>query len=142
MIRFEVNQQSGKKILLKIWQRWLKKIERGLKIKKELEISIAIVGEEEIKKLNKIYRSQNQVTDVLSFSENDSRIKIDLSAKNYLGEIIICYPQAARQAKKMGHSVNQELELLLIHGFLHLLGYDHEKKKEAEVMRGLEQQIM
>jgi len=142
MISFEINQQAGKKISSKLWRQWLTKIDRVLKLKNKPEISIAVVGDQAVKKLNLTYRGKNQVTDVLSFGEADSSIKVDLSTKNYLGEIIICYPQAARQAKKFGHSVNQELELLLIHGFLHLLGYDHEKKKGLEAMRRLEQRIM
>lgn len=139
MIGFEVNQQAGKKISSKIWQQWLEKIARILKINKKLEISIAIVGEAVIKKLNKAHLGKNQVTDVLSFGEGDSKFK---SGDGYLGEIIICYPQAARQAKRVKHSTNKELELLLIHGFLHLLGYDHEKPKENKMMRELEQKIM
>jgi len=141
MIIFEVNQQAGKKIPLKLWRQWLIKIEKALKLKNKPEVSIAVVGDQAVKKLNRIYRAKNQVTDVLSFGEADSSVKVELSTKNYLGEIVICYPQAARQAKKFGHSVNQELELLLIHGFLHLLGYDHEKIKESKVMRKLESEI-
>ena len=142
MISFAVNQQAGKRISAKFWRQWLKKIARTLKLRKKLEISIAVVGAETIKELNRVYRGQNQVTDVLSFGELDKAIEFTADSKNYLGEIIICYPQAVRQAKRVGHSVNQELELLLIHGFLHLLGYNHEKTREAKVMRELEQRIL
>ena len=141
MISFEINQQSGKNISEKLLQKWLKKIENVLKIKKNTDISIGIVGDGAIKKLNKDYRSKDKVTDVLSFSENDSKVKTPM-INNYLGEIIICYPQAVRQAKKIGHPVNKEIELLLIHGFLHLLGHDHEKTKETKIMRDLEQRIL
>jgi probable rRNA maturation factor len=139
MIKFEVHQQAGRKIPPKFWRQGLNKIAQSLKIKKTPEISIAVVDERTIKKLNRLYRDKNQVTDVLSFAETNSKIKFD---KNYLGEIVICYPQAVRQAKKVGHSVNKEIELLLIHGFLHLLGYDHQKKKETRLMRSLEQKIL
>lgn len=139
MIRFEVNQQSGKKISLKLIKQWLKKAQSVLKLKKDLEISIGIVGDEEMKKLNKIYRGKNKITDVLSFGEVDSKFS---SGQDYLGEIIICYPQSVRQAKKAKQTISQEIELLLVHGLLHLLGHDHEKIKENKVMRDLEQKII
>jgi len=142
MISFEVNQQIGHKISLLKWRQWLKKIEQTLKIKKPLEISLGIVGEAAIKKLNRVYRAKNQTTDVLSFGEIDSIVKIGQPNKNYLGEIIICYPQALKQAKTAGHSFDSELELLLTHGFLHLLGHDHQKAKEAKIMREFEQKVL
>ncbi|MFA6254985.1 MAG: rRNA maturation RNase YbeY [Patescibacteria group bacterium] len=142
MISFAVNQQSGKKIPLRFWRLRLKKIKQTLKSSDHWEISLALVGEGAMKKLNRIYRGENRVTDVLSFSEKDSRTKFGVSSSRYLGEIIICYPQAKRQAKKFGHSVNQELEMLLIHGFLHLLGYDHQKARDRAKMQRLERKIL
>ncbi len=149
MISFAVNQQAGKKIPLPLWRQWLGKIEKNLKSsrlmfklgKNRLEISIALVDDAAIKKLNQRYRGKKGITDVLSFGEIDSPIKLNLEKPNYLGEIIICYPQAARQARAAKHSVSKELELLLVHGFLHLLGYDHEKPKETKVMRQLERRV-
>ena len=140
MIDFAINQKAGQKIPKSLWRQWFKKIEKTLKIKKNLIISVGLVGDKEIKKLNQIYRGRKQITDVLSFSELESND--GPKVKNYLGEIVICYPQALRQAKKMGHPVKEELELLLIHGFLHLLGYDHEGNEEAKLMRGLEEKIL
>lgn len=116
-------------------------------IKKESEISLAIVGDGRIRKLNKIYRGKNRVTDVLSFSD---KTVMPYLAKafpkmkkgqefieapdgiNRLGEIIICYPRAKKQAKRIGHSLEKELTILLIHGILHLLGYEHEEMKVIE----------
>jgi probable rRNA maturation factor len=144
MIRFEVNQQSGKNISKAIWTKWVNKINKALKIGKNLEISIGIVGENEIKNLNRMYRGKNKVTDVLSFGEIDQKEK-DFTEEEpgYIGEIVICYNQAARQAKILGHSIEKEIELLFIHGFLHLLGHDHEKNpKAADVMRKLEAKIL
>ena len=127
MIIFAVNQKVGKKVPPRLWRRGLGEAERVLKLRGRFEISIALVGSQEIKKINAIYRQKNSVTDVLSFGEQKSKFRLG----GYLGEIIICYPQAARQAKKIGHTLNQELEILLIHGLLHLLGYDHEKSQKA-----------
>ncbi len=124
------------------------------------EISLAIVGDGRIRKLNKMYRGKNRVTDVLAF-ENKSVIPYLAKAfprlkKNKdiefidppdnikrLGEIILCYPQAKKQAKLLNHSLEKELIILLIHGMLHLLGYDHEiSAKKAKEMEDMENIIL
>ena len=138
-IKFEVNQQSGSKIVVSHWQKWLKRIEQELKLKKALEVSVAVVGDSVIKRLNRQYRHKDKVTDVLSFGELENKNKAPVG---YLGEIVICYPQAVRQAKKAKHTVLKELQILFTHGFLHLLGYNHEKASEAAEMEGLEAKIL
>ena len=98
-----------------------KKILKG-ENKKELNLSIVFVGESRIKKLNKEYRGKNKVTDVLSFGEG-------------LNEIVICLQEVKKNARKFNSSFKRELARVLVHGILHLLGYEHEKeKKEAEKM--------
>ncbi len=111
----EINNLSKKKIdtgfLKKIAQNILKK-ER----KSRLEISVALIGQSEIKEINKKYRRKNKPTDVLSFFYGE------------LGEIIICLDMV-----KKG---KEELSRVFIHGLLHVLGYDHEKtQKEAKIMQ-------
>jgi probable rRNA maturation factor len=103
---------------------WLGALEIILKkqFKIKQEISISLLTPLEIKKLNKVYRHKNKVTDVLSFT---------LADKVLLGEVLICIEQAKKQAKIKGHSLKRELQILTIHGILHLLGYDHERS-EAE----------
>jgi len=123
---------AHKKFLEKIAEKTLK----TLKIKIP-EISIVLVGDDKIKELNKKYRKKNQVTDVLAF---------DLSplAKGEgfdYGEIFICLPQAKRQAKQFGHSLKKELAILLIHGILHLAGYDDETKKDYNKMVRKQEEI-
>lgn len=143
MINFEVNQQVGQPVSKILWQKWLKKISQALNFKKTAEISIAVVDSPTIKRLNKIYRGKNQVTDVLSFSEKDSSSQqFHFSTENYLGEVIICYPQAVKQAKINNQPVLKELELLFIHGVLHLFGYNHQKINEKKVMKELEKKIL
>ena len=152
MIKVEINQRVGKKIK----EAWLNKIVEqtlGAVGVKSAGVSIAIVGDQEMKKLNKEWRGKNCVTDVLSFDYKFqvfpilSRIldgrAIGTSSKFQVdGEIIISYPQAARQARERGECVNDEIKMLLIHGALHLAGYDHEKSlKEARKMREMEQKI-
>jgi len=155
MIKFEVNQENGKKIPVNFWRRILTKIEKLAKIdlnkrikalKLDLdrsEISIAVIGDAAMKKLNGRYRGLNKVTDVLSFSSLDQKEKAVKSSSDYLGEVIICYPQLLRQAKAAKKSLNSELELLLTHGFLHLLGLDHEKNKtEARIMAEFQEKVI
>ncbi len=126
----------------------------------KIEVSLAIVGEGRMRKLNKIYRGKNKVTDVLSFGDKSvltylakafPRLKKGEDAVfisppdgvKRLGEIVICYPYAKKQARRLGNSLEKELAILLIHGILHLLGYDHEKSgHEAEKMRKMEKEIL
>ena len=135
MVKFEVNQLVGKKIPRPWFGGIIKKTFKIAKFKKSCEISIATVNNPAIKRLNRLYRGKNRLTDVLSFGEK-------ISEKNkFLGEVIISYPIAKKQAKEHGHSLKKELEILLVHGLLHLLGYDHEKNKEAVSMERLERKI-
>ncbi|MDD2807823.1 MAG: rRNA maturation RNase YbeY [Patescibacteria group bacterium] len=134
MVSFEVNQQAGKKIPDKVWRQWLNNIDQVVKIGPR-ELSVAVVGDMVMRRLNKTYRGQDKITDVLSFGEESRR-------STYLGEVIICYPRAVQQAKKFNHSTATEFKKLLVHGVLHLMGYNHEIDADAEVMESLEDKIM
>jgi len=136
----------------KINQKYLNKIaEKTLetvKFKKPAEISLVIAGDRRIKTLNRKYRGKNKITDVLSFSALEDKLNknkkikfISPKEKAFLGEIFICYPQAARQAKFQKHPVKKETAILLIHGVLHLLGYDHLKKSEMIKMKQKEKDV-
>ena len=89
--------------------------------KGKTELSIALVGQGKIRELNKKYRGKNQATDVLAFSEKEIG----------LGEIVICLREVKKNAKRFGSKFEKELAQVLIHGILHLLGYNH-KKSEVE----------
>ena len=80
-----------------------------------------------MRRANLQFRGQNHATDVLSFPDGDAE---------HLGDLLICARQAARQAERLGHSVDAELKILVLHGVLHLLGHDHEQDRGA--MRRLE----
>lgn len=109
----------------------------------ECNISLAIVGENRIRKINKMYRGKNRVTDVLSFPEQEVKIgKFKVGpTQSYsgLGEIIICLKRVKKNARRAETSLDQELALVLIHGILHLLGYNHNKDEQAQQMREKEQ---
>ena len=115
---------------------------RELKIKdKNIETSLNLVGEAKIKELNKKYRDKNEVTDVLSFPLEESRFKKhDILP---LGDIFICLPFAVKESEKQSISLEKELAWLTVHGFLHLLGYDHEKSaNDKKKMFRLESKIL
>jgi len=130
----EINQRAGGRISKKWVDKIVEQTLRAVGVKRA-EISIAFVGDVEMKRLNKEWRGKNCVTDVLSFI---------YEVKPLVGEIIICLAQAARQVRKDGRSdVAEEIKMLLIHGLLHLAGYDHEKtEKEARKMEGLQNKII
>ncbi len=133
----KLKERLGKKFIDKL----LAVISRQAPRFKASEISVALVGDATIKKLNRIYRHKNSVTDVLSFAERDT-VSIYKKKGLYLGEIIISYPQAVRQAKANKQSVRKELAFLIVHGFLHLIGYDHVRPAETRKMRLIERRIL
>lgn len=96
--------------------------------KKNGELSIVFVKEKQMRQINRLYRKKDKVTDVLSFELP-------------LGDVLICYAQAKRQAVERGHTVKQEVVDLIIHGVLHASGYDHEVVKDAKIMLPLQQKI-
>ena len=119
-----------------------KKTLRELGLKKEVEVALVLVGENRIKSLNKKYRGKNKVTDVLAFGYNDAIEKPRKSVLE-LGDIVICLPRAKKQAKKQEHSLKKELVILIIHGVLHLLGYEHETSSvETEKMEKKEKEVL
>jgi len=117
-----------------------------VKLPKNTELSIMIVDNSYIQELNFIYRGQNNPTDVLSFAMNElSEAEQDFDVPgevNVLGDIVISLEQAAAQCVDYGHSMERELGFLVVHGMLHLLGYDHETEEESKAMRDLEERIM
>jgi rRNA maturation RNase YbeY len=104
-------------------------------------LSILFVGDRAMRTLNRSWRSKDTTTDVLSFPLREGRflhIQPDM-----LGDIVISVPVAARQANEAGHSLAIELERLLVHGLVHLLGYDHERgPREARSMKRMERRLL
>lgn len=104
----------------------------------ETIVSISIVTEELIQKLNAQYRGKDKVTDVLSFNLGDDYDAPEM----FLGEIFICYKKALEQSKYLNHSINYEIATLCIHGLCHLIGYDHQTDADYEKMKTKENQIL
>lgn len=95
--------------------------------------SIIFVTDTRIREINEIYRKIDKVTDVISFPDKE---------ENYLGDIFICLNQAKKQAYEYEHSLKREIGFLAVHGYLHLLGYDHQTPEEEEVMFEEQERIL
>lgn len=112
-------------------------------VKSQAEVSLVFTGDQRIRRLNRTYRGVDRVTDVLSFEGGNDDDFVDPSdGVEYLGEIFICYPRAVRQAREKGHTVAQEIDILLVHGLFHLFGYDHIKDDDYETMHRKEIKVL
>ena len=115
-----------------------------------VEMSLVVTGQEKVRQLNRDYRGKDEPTDVLAFDMTSAEgAGADLppfimppDGISHLGETIISCPQAVEQAKEHGHSIKREMAILIIHGALHLLGYDHERPEQERRMRAREREIL
>jgi probable rRNA maturation factor len=114
----------------------------------EGEVALSFVTDEEIHDLNKTYRGIDRPTDVLSFAmresgEDELEILYDeIKEIEPLGDIIISIPRAIAQSEEYGHSVEREIGFLFVHGFLHLIGYDHGSEEDEKVMFAKQEEIL
>jgi probable rRNA maturation factor len=115
------------------------------------EVVVTLVDNERIHQLNREYRGVDRPTDVLSFAMNESgEGEMDIymdeddfeTYPNMLGDIVISLPKAQEQAAEYGHSLERELGFLAVHGFLHLLGYDHGTEEEEKEMFSRQEEIL
>ena len=113
--------------------------------KETSEVSLLLTDDQEIQNLNRKYRGIDAPTDVLAFSQIENLNSLPASKDEkeiLLGDIVISVETAQRQAAELGHSLLYELILLSIHGFLHLLGFDHDYEKKNDKMKSLETEII
>ena len=111
-------------------------------VKGPLELGVVVTTDEEVHALNKEYLGHDYKTDVISFGMEDDRDFITPSERPpYLGDIAISYDRAAEQAPDYGHSIEEEVATLLIHGLLHLLGYDDTSDDEREKMQARQKEL-
>lgn len=146
--KFEVIIRTKARIKSRQW--WEKQVQNlqkyfpeclNSKLKKlfnQTSIALLITKNKEIQSLNKKFRGINRTTDVLSFHLN----KKEQLTKKYLGDIVISIEYASKQALKKKLSLEKELQTLLIHGYLHLLGYDHKSPKEAKSMFSIQNKLL
>ena len=129
-MKLTILNRSNESVPRKFLSEWLKAVEKELKKEKlktnaRLEFNLVFVTSAEIRKLNKTYRGKNYATDVLSF---------DGDGETTFGELVIAPQVIKRQAKEHGLTLREELGYMVLHGILHLLGFDHEKS-EAQAKR-------
>ena len=105
-------------------------------------ISLHLVGDDQIRALNREHRGKDAHTDVLSFPLHDPsgmRFVVPPGEPIELGDVVVSFPRAVEQAAEYGHSKDRELAYLVAHGVLHVLGYDHEREDERQIMRAREE---
>lgn len=143
-LKIEENKEYEKtieKVIYKCFE------EEGL-LDSKLIITVTLTTPEEIRKINKKYRKIDKATDVLSFpmfekSELEEKIKNkDFLYEDILGDIIISIEKVKEQAEEYGHSFERELSYMIVHGFYHLMGYDHIEEEDKKVMRPKEEKVL
>lgn len=107
------------------------------------ELGLVISDDDTLRDLNRRYRGMNEPTDVLSFGlESAEPFVSPPDGVQRLGEVIVSFPAAERQAREAGYPLETELAHLVVHGVLHLLGYDHQRPEEAQAMRAREEALL
>ena len=108
---------------------------------RSVEVSVRIVGEEEIRKLNRDYRQRDYATNVLSFPTGDIE-GLPAEAATTLGDIVVCAAVVADESAQQGKSPEDHWAHMLVHGTLHLMGFDHQTEEDAAAMEALEVSIL
>ncbi len=144
-LNIEKGQEDWEGIVEKVLKKCFE--EEGL-LDSKLIMTITFTTPEEIRKINKKYRKIDKATDVLSFpmfekAELDEKIKNkDFLYEDVLGDVIISIDKVREQAEEYGHSFERELSYMLVHGFYHLMGYDHIEEKDKKIMRPKEEKVL
>lgn len=128
----------------KVFKDLVKKTYQHLGLKEKYLVDVSVVDNRFIHRINKDYRGVDRPTDVISFAFLDDQDEKTLIGQDQisLGTILISYEKAEEQAKEYAHSLLREMSFLLVHGLLHLLGYDHMKKEDEEKMFKLQDEIL
>jgi len=133
IIRRDYGKKFPRRKLKRIAQKVLEIVEQG-----QSELCLVLVGNAEIRKLNAKFRKKDYPTDVLSFPAGDRLPE----GEPILGDVVISVEKAKAQSRERRRTLNEEMVTLLIHGIVHLLGYDHERSsKDARIMERLEKKI-
>jgi len=139
MILFEIKEQYQGQIDEMLLKETVLATLEYLGETKNVGLTVIVTGDAQIQALNRRYRNVDAPTDVLSFSAGDTDPS---TQERYLGDVLISYPKAELQSQGRGHSVEAELQLLVVHGVLHLLGCDHVAPDEKSRMWGLQAEIL
>lgn len=141
---FKVNFFSGVKTNFppRFFKRIIHQSLKKMGVKNGGEISLVFTDIKTIRRLNKKYRKKDQPTNILSFVFTDKKNFIFPQNQGSKGEIIICPAQAKKEAQKEGISLRQKMTLLIVHGLLHLLGFDHQDKDQRKKMEAKEKELI
>ena len=124
-------------------ERVIQDVLRVEKQRRDVAIALVVTDDEEIRELNRRFREVDRATDVLAFPAGDaSEFVTPEHTLAYLGDVVVSYPTAAAQAAERGHPVEHELALLVAHGCLHLLGYDHADQEGRQRMWARQDEIL
>ena len=136
----------------RISQRWVRELVRSVLAVQDVpprsRVEVLLAGDDAIQRLNAAHLSVDSTTDVLSFPSSDGSPDGDGGFLGFpggwtdIGQIALSLPQAERQARERGHALQDEAAHLIVHGALHLLGYDHQAPAEAAMMRRLEESLL
>ena len=116
-------------------------------LENEPEVGVTVVDGETILELNREYREKDSVTDVLSFPQFAGHDELlddlaDDDTATLIGDVVICFEQAAKQAEEYGTGLTREMLYLFVHSMMHLFGYDHMEEDEKKVMRAREEEVL
>ena len=112
------------------------KILRYMDLPERSQVCLSFVSDGDMRELNRRYRKLDRTTDVLSFAQ------LDVGDVGLLGDVVISYDTAVRNSQRFSVTVEREIRRLVVHGILHLLGFDHAEKRQRETMRGKESEIL
>ena len=132
-IRVVVETRLGKGITREEIEDRLSKMIRNLKLE-DAELSVLLTGDDQIQELNRVYRKKNKPTDVLAFPQDDHGAESPHGVPRLLGDVIVSIPTARAQARTANRAVIDEVTMLLAHGLLHLLGWDHDTDRKERAM--------
>lgn len=150
-MREQIDVHIEQKFRVVVDEGWVRRVAQAVLKAEEVappyEVGLVFTDSEKVRQLNRDYRGVDEPTDVLAFDmlphkKVDDSFALPPDGVTRLGEAIISYPQAIEQAKEQGYPTERELALLIIHGMLHLLGYDHEEPEEESKMRGRERELL
>lgn len=126
-----LNRQRGRTVRTAPLARFVERVADELGSCDSGDVAVCLVSDRRMQELNTRFRGIAKTTDVLSFPDDD---RDEPGGARTLGDIVISVPRAARQARELGHGFSRELKILALHGYLHLLGYDHERD-DGEMMQ-------
>ena len=146
MSRYHIDARSDARIAPGVLPALRRIAARALKreaVASSSELSLLVTTDERIRELNREFRDKDAPTDVLSFPQSEGgAFARPVDAPPHLGDVVISLPTAERQAREHDIALDDELAHLVVHGILHLLGYDHERPADAKVMRAREDVIL